>query len=517
MNRLTKHIITLNIILFSVVGVVFGQSTFNGSNIYVTSEFKSDDVNIKQGEIASNVLLLTNEGDKAERIYIDLSYPYGWKSLSVLGKVYEIQPKDTMYIPCTVIPTGIINGNTKFFISAIVFSEEGQQLTGSKYTVSTKKVVNWDLKAVNGKKNYLKNDEDTKNFGLNIFNIGNFDQEMLFTVNELRDDIIISDSNNRILDKVEHNLKLKPWQDTTFYFNAKYLQSKRNYRKIDIDSHSPKKQNSEKKFSVLAKTIETSVTGSKKRYTKNERIDFIKLTNEKQLSGLGGNIFPLTVDMNVYGLFQDFTVMSLGLQGMKQFDNENLFIYSANAFYTQGEYSTNYLDDLQGFLGYYFKKGNVQLGTINGGITGLAAAGRGIKGEYEINKKHTVGGFFSRAPRFFSDANRTSYGANHKFTYGENRVLNSFIGQSIRNDLNLTSTVGGTSTSIRLQRKHLISVSLIGAISERLDENRNVNQFFGYTTRLGYRSHFFDKNGLQMLGFITDLLNFQNLITNRLP
>lgn len=470
---------------------LYAQS-FNGSKKNITATFRKDQIQIEQGELASNILKIENTGDEPQKLYMQMTYPDQWKSLSLLGTVYTVAPKDSIFLPCMIIPKGVINGNTKYIITSILFAEDGTQLSNNSFMVSTKKVIRWEISATPTKKIYFKNNENITNFGLNIFNQGNFDQEIIYTLDELRDDVMIMDTNENIIKNPSYNLKLGAWQDTTFNYKLRYLQGKRNYRKLDVDAHIPGKTGGERKFSLLARTTEPKSSSSTNRYSRNEKINFVKLANDKKLKGSGGNIFPLIVEANANNLFRDQTTMNLNLRGFKYFDNKDLLIYSTNLFYSTNYYSSRFLDGAQAYAGYFMDKGNVQIGTINGGIAGVLNAGKGIKGEYDVIKNHRVGAFYVRSPNLFSYSPRHAYGATHSFKLKTGKKVESFVGRSMDNNTGLAANVIGSRTSFLLQNKHNITVNVNASLRDENSSN-GVIQEFGYLTQIGYSSVFFDR------------------------
>lgn len=468
--------------------------SFNGFSKKVEAKFKHEEVIIEQGEVASNVLKIQNTSDKKATFYIQMAYPDGWRSLSLVGRPMELEPNDSIFVPCTVIPRGIINGNTKFFIQAIVFDDKGFQQGNAKYFVSTKKKVSWELNVEPKSNIYFKNDEETVAFSYNIYNSGNFDQEILASYKGFRNDIQILDTLNNPVVKSTKQVTLAPHQDTTFSYRVKHLQAKRNYKKIDADNHKPNHNNETKKFSLMVRTEESKSSTTSLRYKKNKRVNFIRLPNNLKLNGTGGNELPITAEANINNLFREFTTMNLNLRGIKYFSRDKKIVYSANALYSTNYLNSRFLENGQAYLGYFFKKGNVQLGSIGAGYPGLIGAGRGIKGEYRILPKHTLGAFLVRGPQLFSGQGILSYGVSHNMTYLNNYKLETYVGRSDNQISNLNSNVIGSSTAITLAKKYNISA---GLSLNYLDGNSAIiptENSFGYMARLGVSSSFFKKN-----------------------
>src|SRR4051812_7216071 len=172
----------------------FGKKSF-------TAEFLQKEVELKKSEIVSNVLRIVNTGTKPVSFYLDVNHPLKWKTLTNTTKLLEVKPGDTMFIPIRVIPGTEFKGNMSYLINAFITNEEGKQIASDLFFASTKKVVKWEMNILPRERIYFLNNEKTTSFGINIFNAGNENQDILLTMNEIGNNIVLKDTSGKIITK----------------------------------------------------------------------------------------------------------------------------------------------------------------------------------------------------------------------------------------------------------------------------------------------------------------------------
>ncbi|HET8964081.1 MAG TPA: hypothetical protein VFM99_09300, partial [Chitinophagales bacterium] len=182
------------------------------------AEFMQKDVELKKSEIVSNVLRIVNASDKPLSFYLDISHPLKWKPLTNTKKLYETKAGDTLYIPIRVIPGTEFKGNMSYLINAFITNEEGKQITSDLFFASTKKIVKWEMSVIPRDRIYFLNNEKTTSFGLNIFNAGNENQDILLTLNEIGRNIVLQDTTGKIITKKFFDLNVAPEHDTNMFF-----------------------------------------------------------------------------------------------------------------------------------------------------------------------------------------------------------------------------------------------------------------------------------------------------------
>jgi hypothetical protein len=456
------------------------------------AEFMQKDVELKKSEIVSNVLRVVNASDKPVSFYIDISHPLKWKTLTNTTKLYETKPGDTLYIPVRVIPGTEFKGNMSYLINVFVTNEDGKQLTSDLFFASTKKIVKWELNVLPNERVYFLNNENTTGFGVNLFNAGNENQDILLTLTDIGRNVIISDTTGKIITKKFFDLNLAPERDTTLQFKMSYFEGKRNYKVVDNETYVPKSNTEEQKFTVFAKSTE-SKQASKNIFTTGKKVDFVKLSNQKKINPYGGSVVPLIADANIYNILGTQPMMNLVLKGNTILNNGANLIYFTQLNYTAYSYNDEFFKrNNSWFIGYYDKKGDIQIGNVaSTGSVGLTTSGKGISGHYYINSKQTVGAFITKSPTIFGKPDRTSFGASHRYVFSNKKQLMTSIGH-IENQRakNTTDYIGGR-YSMSITSKHQIGA---GATL-----TRNVNSFtpgiktenLGYMVNANYSGRFF--------------------------
>lgn len=481
------------------------------------AEFMQKDVELKKGEIVSNVLRVVNASDKLVSFYIDISHPLKWKTLTNTTKLYETKPGDTLYIPVRVIPATEFKGNMSYLINVFITNEDGKQLSSDLFFASTKKIVKWELTVTPHERVYFLNNETTTSFGVNLFNAGNENQDILLTLTDIGRNVIISDTAGKIITKKFFDLNLAPERDTTLQFKMGYFEGRRNYKVVDNETYIPRSNTEERKYTVFAKSTE-SKQASKNIFTTGKKIDFIKLSNQKKVNPYGGSVIPLIADANIYNVLGTQPMMNLVLKGNTILGNGANLIYFTQLNYTAYSYNDEFFKrNNSWFVGYYDKKGDIQIGSVaSTGSVGLTTSGKGISGHYYISEKQTVGAFFTRSPTIFGKADRTSFGASHRYVFSTRRQLLTSIGHiDNARAKNATDYIGGRYT-MSLSNKHQIGC---GATL-----TRNVNTFtpgvkkeaLGYMINANYSGLFFKGKLASNLRGSYNSRNFASSYSDRL-
>jgi hypothetical protein len=456
------------------------------------AEFMQRDVELKKSEIVSNVLRIINASDKPVSFYIDISHPLKWKTLTNTTKLYEAKAGDTLYIPVRVIPGTEFKGNMSYLINVFITNEEGKQLSSDLFFASTKKIVKWELTVLPHERIYFLNNENTTSFGVNLFNAGNENQDILLTLADIGRNVIISDTAGKIITKKFFDLNVAPEKDTTLQFKMSYFEGRRNYKVVDNETYIPKSNTEERKYTLFAKSTE-SKQSSKNIFTTGKKIDFVKLSNQKKVNPYGGSVIPLIADANIYNILGTQPMMNLVLKGNTILNNGANLIYFTQLNYTAYSYNDEFFKrNNSWFVGYYDKKGDIQIGSVaSTGSVGLTTSGKGISGHYYISNKQTIGAFITRSPTIFGAPDRTSFGASHRYVFSTRKQLLTSIGHidNVRAK-NTTDYIGGRFT-MGITNKHQFGAG--GTLT------RNVNSFtpgikrenLGYMVNANYSGLFF--------------------------
>ena len=478
-------------------------------------EFMQKDVELKKSEIVSNVVRIVNASDKPVSFYLDISHPLKWKALINTTKLYEMKPGDTLFVPVRVIPGTEFKGNMSYLINAFATNEEGKQLSSDLFFASTKKVVKWELNVIPRERIYFMNNEKTTNFGLNIFNAGNENQDILLTMSEIGRNIVLQDTTGKIITKKFFDFNLEPMKDTTMLFKMSYFEGRRNFRMIDNETYLPKAITEEKKFSLFVKTTE-SKQASKNVFTTGKKVDFIRLSNQKKINPYGTSVVPLIMDANIFNVLGNQPMMSLVLKGNTLLDNGANLIYFSQFNYTAYNYSSEFLRNNSWFVGYYERRGDIQIGNVaSTGAIGLTSSGKGISGHYHITPKQTIGAFFTRSPTLTGKVDRTTFGLSHRFIFSNRKQLLSSIGRIINERAKVATDYLGARTSFNLTNSHQFGAgaTLTRNVSTVIP---GASQTFGYLVNANYSGLYFKSKLATNLRASYNTRNFAAIETSKL-
>lgn len=459
------------------------------------AEFVQREVELKKSEIVSNVLRIVNTGTKPVSFYLDVNHPLKWKTLTNTTKLMEVKPGDTMFIPIRVIPGTEFKGNMSYLINAFITNEEGKQIASDLFFASTKKVVKWEMNVIPRERIYFLNNEKTTSFGINIFNSGNENQDILLTMNEIGKNIVLQDTSGKIITKKFFDLNVRQDRDTNLFFKMSYFDGKRNFKMVDNETYIPKSDLEERKFSLFTKTTE-SKQASKNVFTTGKKIDFIRLSNEKKINPYGSTVVPLIADANIYNVLGNQPIMNLILKGNTILENGANLLYFTQLNYSAYSRSDNFMRNNSWFVGYYEKRGDIQIGNVaSTGSIGLTSSGKGISGHYNINRKQTVGAFFTRSPTLFGKADRVTFGVSHRYIFGNKKQLQTSLGRMINERTRVTTDYLGGRFGFNFTNKHQFGFGGTFTRSQNNSVAGNGKQTLGYLVNANY-SGLFLKNKL---------------------
>lgn len=453
--------------------------------------FTVKEVQINKGQIISNVLKIINNSDDSIAIKIKLNFPPTWKTLFNSDKLYSLNSKDSIFIPVRIIPDMFMKGNTKYYINAFLENESGKQLTNDYFFAFTEIINRWEMSVLPSNRIYFRNNESDTKFSLNLFNSGNEQQDIFLTMSIPQSNIVLMDTNERVLKENKYDVTLKSLTDTTFDFKLRYIEGERNFKNIDIENYNPSIFDEEKRFSIFFNSAEPRRFGTN-RITRNEKVDFVKLSNTKKVNPYGSNVLPLTAYFRVSNLLDDIIFSSLHLRGSKYFSNGGNLIYNASLYFSSQEnfYNReNFLRDIPYYIGYFDKKKSLQLGYVNGGTIGMQSSGKGIKGEITVAPAHKVGAFYIKSPYFFSNSRIETYGLHHKLNL-ENFSHTFRFARSHHHIAKMKTNIISYEPKFRIARKHHLSVTLAGSDRYHYLNQDSTYTKQGYLAGLGYTSYF---------------------------
>ena len=479
--------------------------------------FSEKDKELKEGEIISNMARVNNNSDQAITFYLELDYPKDWKNISKTDKEYTLNPGDSVFIPIRLVPKSLSRGAFKFMINAFVISNEDKQVAFNFFTASTVKRTSWDLTAGPTTKIYFKNGEHTAPFNFNLLNTGPDKQEILFTLINPRANAIITDTNDNIVRTNFTTLRLETQEDTTLYYKYKYAPAARNFQRVDLETHRPFSLNEEQEFTLYANSTEPK-QGPKNFYRKGSRINFVKLTDNKKVNPYGSAYLPLIADLNVNNIFGSEPITMLNLRGNTELSQNASLSYFGQINYSSNFYNKNLQDNGMYYVGYFHRKGSIQVGNITGGAMGIPNFGRGIKADYFVHPRHRVGAFFVKNPHIFKPAPIISYGVFYEVKYYKNNKAFVQYARSTNNRANLNIDAINFRTNYNFIKGQTIGIN--AALTNASQTINNVSsQRQGYLIRANYTGNFIQNrlNTNHVFGFNNKdfaISNFERIFYN---
>lgn len=486
----------------------FSQNFSKDTANKIIAKFDTLPYRLKEGQIISKTLRVDNKSSKSLTFTVDVIFPPKWKTLNSRSRNYTISPGDSIFVPVRIIPHGKIIGNTKYLINAYVLELDSTPVATSHFYVIREKLSSWELAVSPKEKIYFLNKENTSAFNVNIINTGNENQELLLDFENNRTNILLYDTNDKVITKTLAPLYLKPNQDTSFKYKVKYANAIRNYRLIDMDGYRPNTENESHTYTLFAKTSEPKAKHASANQ-KAKRIDFVKLSDKLKANPYGQSSVPIVFDATVSNLVGGQPILNLNLRGTTFLENGATVNYFSQIFFSTNYYTNQYLLGSSHYIGYYDTKYQFELGNVGGlGAGTFGGGGRGATARYTINKMHKVGAFYTRSPRLFKAPSRESYGAMYQLDHKLGRLVSGFS-RVVNHNSSLKSNYASLTANYIINSKQSISLySMFGFHNSSLIGN--IFKRNGFETGIGYSAGFLENNRLRVGSNITYSSKFFN-------
>jgi hypothetical protein len=397
----------------------------------LSCEFENKDVEYEEVAAISNVLKIYNNSTKEFNIRVKVTVPGGWRSLNDPEKSIQLPAKDTVYVPVRLLGNSRrTRGGIKYNISAVVTIVETGQVITNTFMAGKPKISNMKMEVQPGSRLYFPNGKNFLPFKVELINDGNERQDMLLSVTKTSNDVMITDSVGKFLQKKFTQLSIKPYNDTLLPFGVALLTEVRNQRRIDTYGYKFDITEKSRQHTVYLKAIEPMVGGanstdakgiSKSRISKT--LEFIKLNNNKRVNDFDGDVLPLSVLANVNQLFNQQPVMNLSLNGRKRLNEKSYVSYLMQNTFSYYKYSNNSYKSAFGQVGYFHEKGSIQFG--NGvqlslpQVRSIGNSGAGLAATYLIKTGHKIGFFYSSKRGALTDFAAGSYNLGYSGTFGK--------------------------------------------------------------------------------------------------
>lgn len=446
----------------------------NGLIIYFTRE----EVIFKKGEIVSNVLCVINETDKEVSFVADISAPSTWQPFNRKSKIWVLAPKDSIFIPVRIVPKSGFTGSSRYMFSAFLYTPDEDFIGYNKFTAFTEKKLKWDLNTSDSKI-YLLNNDNHKAFNVSIINTGPETQTIQMQVMGLANGFLITDSIGKDYIRKPTTVSLESYKDTVFNLIFYEKVHEKNSKLIDIENYNPYKNLQSKKYTVYFRSV--SPTPSEiGRFQSSKKIDFIRLSNEVEVNPFGSNVLPVVMDINAYSILGKQPILNAHFFGNTDFQNNSSLMYSLQTSFINPFLTTNAFYNSTYYVGYFHEKFNVQFGNIYSGLPGgssVIRGGKGIRGDYIINKYNTIGLFYVQGPKLFEIPDQIT--AGFSYTFNNTKIyINALGGQSKRFDNNTTSNVGTINTRFSFIRNHSFGFRVGASQNNTTDTTINAYGYF---------------------------------------
>ena len=434
----------------------------------ILSKFIKGEIELKQGQIVSNVLKVINLGRRPITFTTDLLIPGSWTRIDDENKKHIAKQNDTVIVPIIISPTKLVNGNTEIIINSFLISEQQQQLANNYFSLKTKKQVSWDIELSDVQNMYLKNGETTKKFNFQVHNSGNYKQDLFVNYTIPKKDLFLADTLGKMIKQPNTTFTLDANERKRFDYivNIKNM-NRRNFRRVSQDSYDPYKVEDKKSHSLIINSSEPRL--SKKGLQKRTKVNFIKLPNELKANPYGYPYIPLTVRLSAQNILDERSFLSLNIRGFKQFNETSNLIYSTDISYSNSYFTNNIFKNAPWYVGYFDDKKTIEVGQISGNLMGISSSGKGIKGSYKINDQHQVGAFYTNSGGFAASNSSISFGAWHNYSYNEDIELRTQIGRNINSISDRSINVISFQPRIRLQKKH--NISFVSSFTNKKQDN----------------------------------------------
>jgi hypothetical protein len=456
----------------------------------ILSKFIRPEIDLKKGEIVSNVLKVVNLGRTPVRFSTELLVPGGWTRIDDENRTFVAQQNDTVVVPIIISPAKLVNGNTEILINSFIIGSEQQQLANNYFTLKTKKKISWEIGLPSSQNIYLKNEEKNKRFGFQVRNTGNYKQDLFVNYTIPKNDIVLSDTLGKVIVKPNTTFTLDAGKRKNFDYIASFKDlNKRNYKRISINSYTPNKTQNKVSHGLIINSSEPR--NDNRLMQKRTRLNFVKLPNTIKANPYGYPYIPLTVRLTAQNVLDDQSFLSLNLRGFKQLNKDASLIYSTNFNYNNTYFSNEILKNAPWYIGYFDEKKSIEIGQVSSNSVGVGNSGKGIKGSYRFNDTHQVGAYYVNSNGFFGSRSSIGFGLWHMFNYNEDIQLRTQLGRNINSISNRTLNSLSLFPQFTIN-KHNIGIT--GVLINKKQENEPA--FFksnGLLLGLNYSSYFFNK------------------------
>lgn len=472
----------------AVIGAFFGilantaQAQSNVLNTALTLDFLKSSGSASADDVVTNVVKAINRTSRPLRFNLDLSSPVGWRVVNDLTKIHVVAAGDSTFIPIRLVPSKSTNGNVNYFISATAYSEFGDALASSAWSVSVKKISKWNL-LVQERQVYFTNEADSASVHVRLINEGNSVEKIRINFASNIRLQVLDDEWKRIPENAIYT-EVPVGVDTSFVINVRINEDKtKGYFFSDTpDDEQDKLDDRKYRLQINAASVDDI------NKVKGRRVNFTKLSNKARFdSGLGSAVIPLTAELNSYNILSNFTNFSLDLRGNADLGKQRYLSYYYQAIITSSLQGGTQARGANRFLQYSTPKYLLAVGGIGENL-GLFINGMGAKGRYKFNKFEVGAIYAANANRggSLSRNDLTYYGGRLKYEVKKGSDVELQYVNQIDDFNSIDGKLFRLQVNHKFARKHRIGIVGAYSIQEDSYDPDSVFQTLGYGAELRY-------------------------------
>jgi len=375
------------------------------SNFGIEFSFLKKSTNQSLEEVATNVIRLVNNTRTKQQLSVNISVPEGWQLFSNLDKTIELLPADSAFVPIRVIPAKISKGNTNYLINGFLISDNGFQLANDYWYVNVKQFSEWNV-SLPIRKVYFINDKEDALFEVMLQNTGNADENITLELEPSRN-LLLSDTTGKIVE-LTNTILLPSGSDTLIQYRVLKMEDTKS-----TATNAGAKEEPIKKYGVKVSALNDGGDLGKPKLWRGN-VEFLELGSEMEIEGHGYSSLPFTVELNAFDVL-DNTTLTLDIYGNANFNNERSLAYRYQSNYVDNFFDPKrYIGDYH-YLGFFSRRGGIEIGNLSGGKHGAFIGGKGIRGTLRL-KHNVLSGMFVRNPSLFRQVDQTGVSVNNLFS-----------------------------------------------------------------------------------------------------
>jgi len=445
---------------------IFGQESDTlQQKTTIELEFVKINVTQSTNSLYFNILKITNNQSDAISGKLTISTPEKFQLISYTAQDYTIASKKTLNIPIRIsLPNNVI-GNQTYIISASFKTRDNNYLKSSYITIPAE--TKWDMN-IETKKFYFNDFKTKTNLNIRLQNKGNTNELIKI---ELKIGKLLNISN---LDKNQdyEYIELPAHKDTIINYQVNY---NTNYDKYD-----------EEKLKNIWKESTIKIKSSSKDKSTSDYVYFNKLES-KYINRAETNASPLNIDLQFLNFLSTTpSRFNISTFGTILFPENRQLSYQVNGknfeFSPLNEQNLSFQRNSYFYFNYRDRNKIIEIGENIGGNYLHSITGRGLKGQFSLNKNNKLSLLLTRG-RYNPD-----YGAAINYTRNINNILQLRTGITYENNNSTnynaySAILGGTFSFLKYNN---VSVNILSTQTNFNNLNKYTESHSNDTSTIGF-------------------------------